>query len=93
MRIGKLKLTTAAPDAERLLASTGLSRAEMRAQLGGYPIAGVVAAALNACLAEPMPTGELAMAIAAAGLEPVRVRVADLYEAAEGVPDGEAAKA
>jgi hypothetical protein len=79
MRVGKLTLETAAPNAERLLSSTGLSIAEMRSMLSGSLAAHLLARAINACLEEAREVASLAHEIAEHGLEIVRAEVAQLY--------------
>jgi hypothetical protein len=60
MKIGKLTLETVAPNAERLISSTGLSVAEMRRMLAGSISPSLIARGLNACLTEPMGVALLA---------------------------------
>jgi hypothetical protein len=80
MKIGKLTLETAAPNAERLLSSTGLSVAEMRSMLSGSLAAHLLARAINACLEEALEVASLAEAIAEHGVEAVREEVLKLYQ-------------
>jgi hypothetical protein len=80
MRVGKLTLETAAPNAERLLSSTGLSVAEMRSMLSGSLAAHLLARAINACLEEAREVASLAEAVAEHGIEAVREEVLKLYE-------------
>jgi hypothetical protein len=89
IRIGDLALETAAPDdlGGRLRALTGLSVAEMHRQLGGFPIASTVAAALQPFLVAPMERSDLAGIIAAGGVRATGRAVQQLYAAAlEGGP-------
>jgi hypothetical protein len=79
MKIGKLTLETVAPNAERLLSSTGLSVAEMRSMLSGSLAAHLLARAINACLEEAREVASLAEAIAGHGIEAVREEVLKLY--------------
>jgi hypothetical protein len=80
MKIGKLTLETVAPNAERLISSTGLSIAEMRSTLAGSVAAHILARAVNACLEEAMEVASLAQAIAEHGIEAVRAEALKLYE-------------
>jgi hypothetical protein len=80
MKLGKLTLETAAPDAERLLSSTGLSIAEMRSMLSGSLAAHLLARAINACLEEAREIASLAEAIAEHGIEAAREEVLKLYQ-------------
>ena len=80
MKIGKLTLETAIPDAGRLLSSTGISVAEMRRMLSGRLHAPMLAKALHACLAEPIHIAELARHIIEEGLDEARAKIAKLYE-------------
>jgi hypothetical protein len=84
IRIGDLALETAAPDdlGGRLRALTGLSVAEMHRQLGGFPIASTVAAALLPFLVAPMERSDLAGIIAANGVRATGKAVQALYAAA-----------
>lgn len=91
MRIGSLKLQLARPENldELLLAMTGCSAEETCAHLRSPCIASTVAGALLPFIAGEKPVRHsLAEAIAAAGLDEVRRRVLELYEAA---PAGEPA--
>jgi len=85
VKIGKLKLETAAPDEARLLSGTGLSVAEMGQYLRRSCSAGTVAAALEACIADPPHRHALAELIAAAGVEKVRRQLLGLYPAPKEV--------
>lgn len=84
MKIGKLTLATAIPeDLEgRCRQMKGVSAEEMARLLSGRCIAGMVAAALTPFLAEPPPRGELARAIADAGVDKIRARARRLYAGA-----------
>lgn len=64
MKIGNLTLETVEPNEALLLSSTGLSAAEMAQMLARPTSPSLLARALNACLAEPMPHAELARAVA-----------------------------
>lgn len=79
MKIGKLKLETVVPDAERLLSSTGLSVAEMRRMLSGSLSASLIARALHACTAGEIHAVELARHIAENDVNAIRIAVAELY--------------
>lgn len=82
MKIGEIELEAGAPDAERLLASTGLSVAEMLQRLRSSVPAHLLARAIHACAAEAEGVAALARAIAAEGVETVRAQALKLYEEA-----------
>jgi hypothetical protein len=84
MKIGKLKLETVAPDAARLLSSTGLSVAEMRRMLSGPIPPHLLARALSACIAEEIATAELARCIVEEGVQKMRAAIAKLYAEVDG---------
>jgi hypothetical protein len=85
IRIGDLELETRAPDDldAKLQALTGCVSAEVHAMLRGpHLLASSVARALHPFLVEARDLAELAMAIAAHGVDAVRAEVAKLYEEA-----------
>jgi hypothetical protein len=90
--IGRLKLDATAPDADKLLSSTGLSVPEMAAQLHGPASAGQVAQALDACLTDGPHHVEIATRIDADDLADVRSQVAAIYDRAakKDAPSGKA---
>lgn len=80
IKIGELSFETGAPNAERLLESTGQTIGAMRELLDGHLIAGTVARALSACIKAEHDINELACAIAAEGVAEVKLLVRELYE-------------
>lgn len=83
MQIGDLTLETVAPNAERLLSSTGLSVVEMRSILSGPVMEHLLARAINACLEQGLEIALLAQAIAEEGVESVKAEVVKLYSETE----------
>lgn len=81
----KLTLEAAAPDEARLLSGTGLSVAEMGAQLRASCHAGTVASALEVCLADPPHRSALAQIVGLAGVDQVRSQLVKLYPAPKEV--------
>ena len=80
VKIGRLELETGAVDEAALLSSAGVRPERMAQVLRGYTSAGVVAAALNACLSEPRERADLARRISAEGVDSVRREVLALYD-------------
>jgi hypothetical protein len=85
MKIGNLDLEVGAPDAERLLSSTGLSVAEMREHLRSTTAPGLIARALAACIGEGEAIAGLARSIAEHGVRAARAEILKLYDEAETV--------